>query len=103
MARPHVEKVKLYFLENGHMDSVIWGIRLSRPYALCVTLFNVSRRLILGAYCVVIGGIPTHSEGILAGHEVAKSQVVNQTQTTSLIELYLQCRISTGCIAVASG
>ena len=60
-----------------------------RPYALCVTLFNVSRRLILRAYCVEIGGIPAHSEGILVGHEVAKSQVVNQTHTTSLTELYL--------------
>ena len=38
-----------------------------RPYALCVTLFNMSRRLILGAYCVVIGGIPAHNEGILGG------------------------------------
>ena len=27
------------------------------------------------AYCMVIRGIPTHSEGILVGHEVAKSQV----------------------------
>ena len=36
-----------------------------RPYALCVTLFNGFRRLILGAYCVVIGGIPAHNEGIL--------------------------------------
>ena len=34
-------------------------------YALCVTLFNVFRRLKLGAYCVVIRGIPAHSEGIL--------------------------------------
>ena len=59
------------------------------PYALCVTLFNVSRRLILRAYCVEIGGIPAHSEGILVGHEVAKSQVVNQTRTTSLTELHL--------------
>ena len=59
------------------------------PYALCVTLFNVFRRLKLGAYCVVIRGIPAHSEGILMGHEVAKSQVVNQTHTTSLTELHL--------------
>ena len=39
----------------------------SRPYALCVTLFNVSRRLVLRAYCVVIGGIPAHNGGILDG------------------------------------
>ena len=38
-----------------------------RPYALCDTLFNVSRRLVLRAYCVVIRGIPAHSEGILYG------------------------------------
>ena len=31
-----------------------------------------------------IRGIPAHSEGILMGHEVAKSQVVNQTHATSL-------------------
>ena len=36
-----------------------------RPYALCVMLFNMFRRLILGAYCVVNGGIPAHNEGIL--------------------------------------
>ena len=30
-------------------------------------LFNMFRRLILGAYCVVIGGIPAHNEGILGG------------------------------------
>ncbi len=41
------------------------GIR--RSYAQCVTLFNVSRRLVLGAYCVVNGGIPAHSGGILDG------------------------------------
>ena len=70
--------------ESGAPDTQ--GIR---PYALCVTLFNVSRRLILWAYCVVIGGIPTHGEGILMGHEVAKSQVVKQTRTTSLTELHL--------------
>jgi hypothetical protein len=28
MPRPRAEKVKLYFLENGHMDSVIWEQRL---------------------------------------------------------------------------
>ena len=38
---------------------------------------------------MVIRGIPTHSEGILVGHEVAKSQMANQTHTTSLIELNL--------------
>ncbi len=38
-----------------------------RPYALCVMLFNMFRRLILGAYCAVIGGIPAHNEGILGG------------------------------------
>ena len=38
-----------------------------RPYALCVTLFNGFRRLVLGAYCVVFGGIPVHNEGILGG------------------------------------
>ena len=36
-----------------------------------------------------IRGIPAHSEGILVGHEVAKSQVTNQTHTTSLTELNL--------------
>eukprot|EP01043_Picozoa_sp_COSAG02_P010476 COSAG02_NODE_368_length_23727_cov_364.814367_16_plen_95_part_00 len=35
------------------------------PYALCVALFNLSRRLILGAYCMVNRGIPAHNEGIL--------------------------------------
>ena len=38
-----------------------------RPYALCVMLFNMFRRLVLGAYCMVIGGIPAHNEGILDG------------------------------------
>ena len=33
----------------------------------CVTLFNDFRRLVLGAYCVVFGGIPAHNEGILGG------------------------------------
>ena len=41
--------------------------RAYEPYALCVRLFNGFRRLVLGAYCVVIGGIPAHDEGILGG------------------------------------
>ena len=41
-----------------------------RPYALCVTLFNDFRRLILRAYYVVIEGIPTHEEGILGGRVI---------------------------------
>eukprot|EP01043_Picozoa_sp_COSAG02_P045632 COSAG02_NODE_4195_length_5642_cov_16.342053_4_plen_75_part_00 len=40
------------------------GIR--PPYALCVMLFNMFRRLILGAYCVVNRGILAHNEGILS-------------------------------------
>ena len=35
------------------------------PYALCVMLFNMFRRLVLGAYCVVNRGIPAHNEGML--------------------------------------
>ena len=38
---------------------------------------------------MVIRGIPAHSEGILMGHEVTKSQVVNLPHTTSLTELHL--------------
>eukprot|EP01043_Picozoa_sp_COSAG02_P038602 COSAG02_NODE_2989_length_7609_cov_11.207723_7_plen_92_part_00 len=35
------------------------------PFALRVKLFNVSRRLELGAYCVGNRGIPAQNEGIL--------------------------------------
>ena len=45
-----------------------YNIGLLPIYALCVTLFNVSRRLIWRAYCVVIGGIPALDiGGILCG------------------------------------
>ena len=44
-----------------------WTHRAYGPYALCVKLFNGFRRLVLGAYCVVFGGIPAHNEGILDG------------------------------------
>eukprot|EP01043_Picozoa_sp_COSAG02_P016016 COSAG02_NODE_696_length_18385_cov_48.260855_13_plen_81_part_00 len=56
----------------GHVGALPRGSgslthRAYGPYALSVTLFNVSRRLILRAYCMVIRGIPVHSEGILGG------------------------------------
>ena len=42
---------------------------------------------------MVIRGIPTHSEGILVGHEVADSQVVCSTRFRRILE---SSRSSTG-------
>ncbi len=52
---------------TGIIINILVTHRAYGPYALCVTLFNDFRCLILEAYCVVIEGIPTHEEGIPGG------------------------------------